>query len=164
MRLSCESKSSAAPVREKARFTSDCGNRTTKLRGCNAERSRSSRRVVGSLQNGDIASKMAVEIAIARFQRMNPANAPKLILKQIFDTANLEIYEAGECLSQQRPPDRAGAAAHTGRRRGRTARILCCRLAEVDFVGQVFRTVIGHRRYIVHASLAPMSGIGPCIR
>src|SRR5260370_40005759 len=26
---------------------------------------------------------------------MNPANAPKQILKQIFDTANLEIYEAG---------------------------------------------------------------------
>ena len=50
---------------------------------------------VGGLQNGEVASKMAVEIAIATFQRMNPANAPKQILKQIFDMANLEIYEAG---------------------------------------------------------------------
>ena len=50
---------------------------------------------VGGLQSGEVASKMAVEIAIATFQRMNPANAPKQILKQIFDTANLEIYEAG---------------------------------------------------------------------
>jgi serine/threonine protein phosphatase PrpC len=47
---------------------------------------------VGGLQNGEVASKMAVEIAIATFQRMNPANAPKQILKQIFDMANLEIY------------------------------------------------------------------------
>jgi protein phosphatase len=50
---------------------------------------------VGGLQSGEVASKMAVEIAIATFQRMNPANSPKQILKQIFDTANLEIYEAG---------------------------------------------------------------------
>ena len=50
---------------------------------------------VGGLQNGEVASKMAVEIAIATFQRMNPANAPKQILKQMFDTANIEIYEAG---------------------------------------------------------------------
>ena len=50
---------------------------------------------VGGLQSGEIASKMAVEIAIATFQRVNPVNTPKQILKQIFDTANLEIYEAG---------------------------------------------------------------------
>ena len=50
---------------------------------------------VGGLQNGEVASRMAVEIAIATFQRMNPANTPKQILKQIFDTANIEIYEAG---------------------------------------------------------------------
>jgi serine/threonine protein phosphatase PrpC len=50
---------------------------------------------VGGLQSGEVASKMAVEIAIATFQRINPANAPKQVLKQIFDTANLEIYEAG---------------------------------------------------------------------
>jgi serine/threonine-protein kinase len=50
---------------------------------------------VGGLQNGEVASKMAIEIAIATFQRMNPANKPKQILKQIFDTANIEIYEAG---------------------------------------------------------------------
>jgi serine/threonine protein phosphatase PrpC len=50
---------------------------------------------VGGLQNGEIASKMAVEVAIATFRRMNPANTPKQILRQIFDTANLAIYEAG---------------------------------------------------------------------
>src|SRR3984893_362256 len=50
---------------------------------------------VGGQQNGDVASKMAVDLAIATFQRMNPVNSPKQILKQIFDTANLAIYEAG---------------------------------------------------------------------
>src|SRR5215469_1844156 len=38
---------------------------------------------------------MAVTIAIGTFQRMNPSNAPKQILKQIFEAANLQIYEAG---------------------------------------------------------------------
>ncbi|HKM58135.1 MAG TPA: protein phosphatase 2C domain-containing protein, partial [Chthoniobacterales bacterium] len=50
---------------------------------------------VGGQGNGEVASKMAIESAIATFQRMNPVNAPRQILKQIFDTSNLEIYEAG---------------------------------------------------------------------
>ncbi|MBV9642839.1 MAG: bifunctional protein-serine/threonine kinase/phosphatase [Verrucomicrobia bacterium] len=50
---------------------------------------------LGGHENGDVASKMAVEIAIETFQRINPVNAPKQILKQIFDSANLAIYEAG---------------------------------------------------------------------
>ncbi len=39
---------------------------------------------------------MAVEIAIATFQRMNPVNAPKQILKQIFDSANLADLRSGD--------------------------------------------------------------------
>jgi hypothetical protein len=35
-------------------------------------------------------------------------------------------------------------------------------LAEADVVGQVFGTIIAHRWCIVHGSLAPMSGLGPC--
>jgi serine/threonine protein phosphatase PrpC len=50
---------------------------------------------VGGQEKGEVASRMAVDLAIATFQRINPVNAPKQILKQIFDTANLAIYEAG---------------------------------------------------------------------
>ena len=95
MRLSCESKSSAGPVREKNEdylgFWQPEDEAERLQRGAIAVVADG----VGGLQSGEVASKMAVEIAIATFQRMNPANAPKQILKQIFDTANLEIYEAG---------------------------------------------------------------------
>ncbi len=95
MRLSCESKSSAGPVRKKNEdylgFWQPDDEAEKLQRGAVAVVADG----VGGLQNGDVASRMAVEIAIATFQRMNPANAPKQILRQIFDTANLEIYEAG---------------------------------------------------------------------
>jgi len=95
MRLSCESKSSAGPVREKNEdylgFWQPDDEAERLQRGAIAVVADG----VGGLQNGEVASKLAVEIAIATFQRMNPVNAPKQILKQIFDTANLEIYEAG---------------------------------------------------------------------
>ena len=95
MRLSCESKSSAGPVREKNEdylgFWQPEDEAERLQRGAVAVVADG----VGGLQSGEVASKMAVEIAIATFQRMNPANTPKQILKQIFDTANLEIYEAG---------------------------------------------------------------------
>ena len=95
MRLSCQSKSSAGPVRTK---NEDCvgfwqpDNEAERLqRGAIAVVADG----VGGLEKGEVASRMAVEITIATFQRMNPVNAPKQILKQIFDTANLQIYEAG---------------------------------------------------------------------
>lgn len=95
MRLSCQSKSSAGPVRAK---NEDClgfwqpDDEAEKLqRGAIAVVADG----VGGLEKGEVASRMAVEIAMATFQRMNPVNAPKQILKQIFDTANLQIYEAG---------------------------------------------------------------------
>jgi serine/threonine protein phosphatase PrpC len=95
MRLSCESKSSAGPVRAKNEdylgFWQPEDEAERLQRGAIAVVADG----VGGLQSGEVASKMAVEIAIATFQRMNPVNAPKQILKQIFDTANLEIYEAG---------------------------------------------------------------------
>ncbi len=95
MRLSCECKSSAGPVRAKNEdnlgFWQPEDEAERLQRGAVAVVADG----VGGLENGDVASKMAVEIAIAAFQRMNPANGPKQILKQIFDTANLEIYEAG---------------------------------------------------------------------
>jgi serine/threonine protein phosphatase PrpC len=95
MRLSCESKSSAGPVREKNEdymgFWQPEDEAGRLQRGAIAVVADG----VGGLQSGEVASKMAVEIAIATFQRINPANAPKQVLKQIFDTANLEIYEAG---------------------------------------------------------------------
>jgi serine/threonine-protein kinase len=95
MRLSCEFKSSPGPVREKNEdylgFWQPEDEAERLERGAIAVVADG----VGGLQNGEVASKMAIEIAIATFQRMNPANKPKQILKQIFDTANIEIYEAG---------------------------------------------------------------------
>ena len=95
MRLTCESKSSAGPVRKNNEdylgFWQPDDEAERLQRGAVAVVADG----LGGLQSGEVASKMAVEIAIATFQRMNPANAPKQILKQIFDTANLEIYEAG---------------------------------------------------------------------
>ena len=95
MRLSCESISSAGPVRNKNEdyvgFWQPEDEVERLRRGAIAAMADG----VGGHQNGDIASKTAVETAIGTFQRMNPANSPKQILKQIFDTANLEIYEAG---------------------------------------------------------------------
>jgi serine/threonine protein phosphatase PrpC len=95
MRLSCESISSPGPVRKKNEdyvgFWQPEDETERLRRGAIAVMADG----VGGHQNGDIASKTAVETAISTFQRMNPANSPKQILKQIFDTANLEIYEAG---------------------------------------------------------------------
>jgi serine/threonine protein phosphatase PrpC len=95
MRLSCESKSSAGPVRKENEdylgFWQPDEEAERLQRGAIAIVADG----VGGLERGEVASKMAVECAIATFQRMNPVNAPKQILKQIFDTANLEIYEAG---------------------------------------------------------------------
>ena len=95
MRLSCESKSSAGRVRKNNEdylgFWQPDDESERLQRGAVAVVADG----LGGFQSGEVASKMAVEIAIATFQRMNPANAPKHILKQIFDTANLEIYEAG---------------------------------------------------------------------
>jgi serine/threonine protein phosphatase PrpC len=95
MRLSCEYKSSPGSVREKNEdylgFWQPEDEAERLERGAIAVVADG----VGGLQNGEIASKMAVEVAIATFRRMNPANTPKQILRQIFDTANLAIYEAG---------------------------------------------------------------------
>ena len=88
MRLSFESKSSPGPVRKRNEdslgFWQPDEEAERLQRGAISVVADG----VGGHENGDIASKMAVEIAIATFQRMNPVNAPKQILKQIFDSAN----------------------------------------------------------------------------
>jgi serine/threonine-protein kinase len=95
MRLSCESKSSAGPVRQVNEdflgFWQPEDEAERLQRGAIAVVADG----VGGLHKGEVASRMAVETAIAVFQRMNPVNTPKQILRQIFETANLEIYEAG---------------------------------------------------------------------
>jgi serine/threonine protein phosphatase PrpC len=95
MRLTSESKSSPGPVRK---VNEDC----VAFWEPESEAERLERGAiavvadgVGGQGNGEIASKMAVDSAIATFQRMNPVNTPKQILKQIFDISNLAIYEAG---------------------------------------------------------------------
>src|SRR6266436_4602022 len=95
MRLSCESKSSAGPVRKVNEdfvgFWQPEEEAERLQRGAIAVVADG----VGGLNKGEVASRMAVEAAIAVFQRMNPANTPKQILRQIFETANLGLYEAG---------------------------------------------------------------------
>src|ERR1700761_1475232 len=95
MRLSCEWKSSAGLVRKTNEdyrgFWQPDEEAESLLHGAISVVADG----VGGQEDGEVASRMAVEIAIATFQRMNPLNAPKQILKQIFDSANLAIYEAG---------------------------------------------------------------------
>jgi serine/threonine-protein kinase len=50
---------------------------------------------VGGMGGGEIASKMAIDIALAVFQDTDPRIPTKQLLKEIFDRANLAIYEAG---------------------------------------------------------------------
>jgi serine/threonine protein phosphatase PrpC len=95
MRLSCEFKTSAGPVREvnedSVAFWQPDDGAERLQRGAIAVLADG----VGGMNKGEVASRMAVETAIAVFQRTNPLNTPKQILRQIFETANLEIYEAG---------------------------------------------------------------------
>jgi len=95
MRLSCESRSSAGPVRKVNEdfigFWQPEDEAERLQRGAIAVMADG----VGGLHKGEIASRMACELAIAAFQRINPANTPKQILRQIFEAANLQVYEAG---------------------------------------------------------------------
>src|SRR6266481_2077088 len=50
---------------------------------------------VGGMGDGEVASKMAVDIALAIFQDTDPRTPTKQLLREIFDRANLAIYEAG---------------------------------------------------------------------
>ena len=95
MRLSCESRSSPGPVRkineDFVEFWQPEDEAERLQRGAIAVMADG----VGGLQKGEIASRMAGELSIAAFKRINPANTPKQILRQIFEAANLQVYEAG---------------------------------------------------------------------
>jgi serine/threonine protein phosphatase PrpC len=49
---------------------------------------------VGGHGRGDIASKLAVETAIRKFQECNPDMGAKAILKEIFYAANMALYDS----------------------------------------------------------------------
>lgn len=95
MRLSCESRSSPGPVRkineDFVAFWQPEDEAERLQRGAIAVMADG----VGGLHKGEIASRMAGELALAAFKRINPANMPKQILQQIFEAANLQVYEAG---------------------------------------------------------------------
>jgi serine/threonine protein phosphatase PrpC len=95
MRLSCESRSSPGPVRkineDFVGFWQPEDEAERLQRGAIAVMADG----VGGLHKGEIASRMAGELTIAAFKRINPANTPKQILRQIFEAANLQVYEAG---------------------------------------------------------------------
>jgi serine/threonine protein phosphatase PrpC len=50
---------------------------------------------VGGQSRGEVASQMAVRIAVDLFREADPALTPKALLHQIFNKANLAVYEAG---------------------------------------------------------------------
>jgi serine/threonine protein phosphatase PrpC len=60
---------------------------------------------LGGLQHGEVASRLAVETALAAFQGADLTTPPKALLHQIFSRANLVIFEAG-----MQDPDRHGMA------------------------------------------------------
>ena len=51
---------------------------------------------VGGHGRGDIASRMAVETAIRKFQECNPDMAAKAILREVFYAANIALYDSTE--------------------------------------------------------------------
>ncbi|HEX4086777.1 MAG TPA: protein kinase [Chthoniobacteraceae bacterium] len=51
---------------------------------------------VGGHGRGDIASRLAVETAIHKFQECSPDMAAKAILRDIFFAANIALYDSGE--------------------------------------------------------------------
>jgi serine/threonine protein phosphatase PrpC len=57
---------------------------------------------VGGLSSGEIASRMAIDIAINTFKSASPSGKPNQILEQIFKEANLDIYNFGVESEQRR--------------------------------------------------------------
>src|SRR5579864_4362620 len=95
MLLSCVSQSDAGPVRK---------NNEDYLAfwqpGNDAERlKRGSIMVmadgVGGQGHGEVASRMAVETALELFRDADTDVSPKRLLKEIFEKANLKIYDIG---------------------------------------------------------------------
>ncbi len=50
---------------------------------------------VGGHGQGEVASRLAVETALARFKEAKPGAAPGNVLAQMFNAANLAVYDAG---------------------------------------------------------------------
>lgn len=57
---------------------------------------------VGGLSSGEIASRMAIDIALNTFKGAPPNGKPNQILEQIFKEANLDIYNFGVESEQRR--------------------------------------------------------------
>jgi len=51
---------------------------------------------VGGHGSGDVASRMAVEVAIRKFQECSPDMTAKAILREVFFAANMSLYDSGE--------------------------------------------------------------------
>jgi serine/threonine protein phosphatase PrpC/predicted Ser/Thr protein kinase len=95
MELSVVSQSSAGPKREK---NEDClafwqpdDPAERQRRGALALAADG----VGGSKRGDEASQTAVRIGLEIFQKSDPGLSPKQILKEIFEAANLALYEIG---------------------------------------------------------------------
>ncbi|HJT76637.1 MAG TPA: protein kinase, partial [Gemmataceae bacterium] len=50
---------------------------------------------IGGQGKGEVASKLAVETALARFREARPDTVPNTLLWQMFSAANLAVYDAG---------------------------------------------------------------------
>jgi serine/threonine protein phosphatase PrpC len=78
---------------------------------------------VGGQGRGDIASRLAVETALAKFRESKPLESAQKILTRMFEAANLAVYDAG-------------MADHSQSRMSTTLTAVLCRNSEVT-VGHV---------------------------
>src|SRR3981081_1188911 len=95
MLLNCESLSSPGPVRttneDNLLFWQPEDDEDRLRRGAIAIMADG----VGGHAHGELASRIAIDSALELFKRMNPANPPRQVLRQIIEKANLAVYEAG---------------------------------------------------------------------
>ena len=50
---------------------------------------------VGGLHHGEVASRMAVETALATFREAPEGKTPQSLITQMFNAANLAVYDKG---------------------------------------------------------------------
>jgi serine/threonine-protein kinase len=95
MKVSNASLSSAGPVRQKnedsVAFWQPEEEEERQMRGCISIVADG----VGGHGNGDIASRMAVDIALKKFREADLSLPPKKLIKEIFNEANLALFDSG---------------------------------------------------------------------
>jgi serine/threonine-protein kinase len=95
MKVSSTSLSLAGPVRQKnedsVAFWTPEDEAERRMRGAIAVMADG----VGGHGNGEMASRMAVDLVLQKFKAADPAMPPKKLIREIFQEANLALYDIG---------------------------------------------------------------------